>query len=308
MNIVEQLKSTISGEILLNEPMKNHTSLKVGGPADIFIVPENRKELLEILRYLKSSNLSYFILGGGTNLLISDDGIEAAVIDIKKALKDLELRKSGDKMYVWTESGVRIMQLLMFLQESSMHGLEFLHGIPGTVGGAVIMNAGTHYGYVSGVCESVEILDNELNLWEIAGNSLNFDYRTSGIEEGTVILSALLTIQEGANLKSIEIRNELEQKRKTSHPVGLPSAGCFFKNPSPSMPAGRLIDKAGLKGLRIGNAEVSTVHANFLLNRGDAKAKDFIELINTIKKTVMEKFNISLELEVKVIGRNVNKS
>jgi UDP-N-acetylmuramate dehydrogenase len=187
-----------------------------------------------------------------------------------------------------------------------MHGLEFLHGIPGCVGGAVFMNAGTKFGYIGDICESVEILDHDLSQWNISSNSLNFGYRCSGIEENTIILSATLKLKEGTSSRAMEIKMQLDRKRKTAHPAGVPSAGCFFRNPSHSMPAGRLIELAGLKGLRTGSAEISTVHANFLINRGDARAKDFISLIRIIRNKVYAQYNIKLDLEVKLVGRNIH--
>jgi len=283
-------------EIIKNEPMKNHTSFKIGGAADEFCTASGKDEIIELINYAKGKDMPYFIMGNGSNLLVSDKGIRGLVIQISGKFSDFEISENIIK----AESGVLLSSLAKAAQKNGLSGMEFASGIPGTLGGAVYMNAGAYGGEMSSIVKSVTYLkDGEIKKIE---DGFGFGYRKSLFADlGAVILEAELELEKG-NPEEIKARMEDYKIRRTEkQPLNMPSAGSVFKRPKGYF-AGGLIEEAGLKGFKIGGAVVSEKHAGFIVNAGSATAGDVLSLIEHIQKTVKEKFNVELETEVKIVG------
>lgn len=280
------------------EPMKLHTSLRVGGAADIFLQPDSLAELKKAILFAKKYNLPVTVLGGGTNILVSDKGLRGVVIKLGPFFNKITQEADG-KLRV--KAAAKTSSLVKRAQELGLSGLEFAWGIPGTVGGAVYMNAGAAGGAFSNLLTCVQVVNNEGELEEYAKEKLSFDYRQSVFQgRQLVITECLLQLEPCSPEKIKEKMMALQKKRLCSQP-SLPSAGSVFKNP-PGNFAGLLIQKAGLKGFAIGDAQVSEVHANFIVNRGNATASDIYQLIQLVSERVKSQFNISLELEIKILG------
>ena len=289
---------TFSGRLSEQEPLSRHTSLKVGGPADLFAVPEDENDLLELVRWLDLRDIPRFVIGGGYNLLVRDGGVRGAVISLER-LTRIELVNPLQKL-LRAGAGAENLAVVRFAQERELGGIEFIAGIPGTVGGAMKMNAGA---YGSGILERTQSLTLLRNgtIADYRTEELDFGYRRLTLLPGDIILAALFVLVErDPGETEEEIRKDLELRR-TKHAVGHPSAGSFFKNPS-GQAAWRLIDQAGLRGETVGGAQVSEVHSNFLINRGGATASDFLELAAKVKEQVKSITGIELEEEVRVIG------
>lgn len=294
MNILEQLKQITREEnILIDEPMSLHTSFKTGGKADFYVLPSSAEELEKILRL----DVPITILGNGSNILVTDKGIRGIVIN----LKNLNNYKVEDN-YITAESGVSVIKLASIAAQNSLSGLEFACGIPGTVGGAVYMNAGAYGGEMKDVVVSSSYIDKKtLEIKTIEDHE--FAYRESIYSKKIdgIILNVKVKLQKG-NQDEIQAKmNENVNSRNEKQPVDKASAGSTFKRKTDAVPA-KLIDEAGLKGYKIGGAEVSTKHAGFIINSGNATSKDILELIEYVKKVVKEKFDVDLETEVKIIG------
>lgn len=313
-----------TSNVKYNEPMSKHTSFKVGGNADIFITVDSQEKLLKVLEFVKNNkfamikqtwqkvdtynenkegaseqNMPITIVGNGTNLLVKDGGIRGLVI--KYMTKDYHI--IGEEVTV--SSGLTNALLAKILLDNSLSGFEFAGGIPGTIGGAVYMNAGAYSLEMKNIVVSTKYLD--LNTYEIktiANNEHNFEYRKSIFQNlNTVILETTLKLQKG-NQEEIKAKmHEYAEKRKTTQPLDKPSAGSTFKRGTDFITA-KLIDESGLKGYSIGGAQVSEKHAGFIINTGNATAKDIINLINYVKEKVYEKFGKTIEEEVKIIGEN----
>ncbi|TAH56890.1 MAG: UDP-N-acetylmuramate dehydrogenase [Methanosarcina mazei] len=285
-------------QILYNEPMKNHTSFKLGGPAEKFIEPKDTTELIEAIKSLREQDIPYYIIGNGSNLLISDKGLKGAIVKIGDSFGSVSINED----LIIAESGVLLSTLSKMAAREGLTGLEFASGIPGALGGAVTMNAGAYGGEMKDVIEWVEVLDKDLNIKRLKNDEMKFMYRKSVIEPGKlIVLRCCIRLKKG-NREAINSRMaELAEKRKSKQPINLPSAGSTFKRPEGYF-AGKLIEDAGLKGFSIGGAQVSTLHCGFVVNNGDATAKDVYDLIRHVQKTVFEKFNVMLEPEVKILG------
>ena len=282
--------------IIKNEPLKNHTSFKTGGNCEYFLVPENENELKEILSLCKKENIGFFILGNGSNLLITDDFHRGAFISTHK-LNILE-EKDG---FITAGAGIKLSSLCSFCASLSLSGLEELSGIPGTVGGAVYMNAGAYGGEIKDTLIKVKYLTKDLKIKEISGEDCKFSYRNSVFQEnGGIILSATFKPKKGNKDEIKEKTLELLKRRNEKQPLEYPSAGSTFKRPEGYF-AGKLIEDCGLKGYMIGGAQVSEKHCGFVINKDNATSKDILDLISYIKSEVKEKFNVILEMEVKVI-------
>lgn len=285
-------------QILYNEPMKNHTSFKLGGPAEKFIEPKDTTELIEAIKSLRGQDIPYYIIGNGSNLLISDKGLKGAIVKIGESFGSISINED----MIITESGILLSTLSKMAAREGLTGMEFASGIPGSLGGAVTMNAGAYGGEMKDVIEWVEVLDWNLNLKRLKNDEMKFMYRKSVIEPVKhIVLGCCIRLKKG---NPDEINNrmaELAEKRKTKQPLHLPSAGSTFKRPEGYF-AGKLIEDAGLKGFSVGGAQVSPLHCGFVVNNGDATAKDVYELIRHVQKTVFEKFNVMLEPEVKILG------
>lgn len=297
--IYDKLKKILPcNNIKLNESMKNHTSFRVGGPADILVLPRDVREISGIVKLCKDANIPFLVIGNGTNLLVRDNGIRGVVIKLSKNFNDISI----DKNFIRCKSGVLLSTAARFALKNSLSGLEFAHGIPGTVGGATVMNAGAYDGEMSNVISKVKVLNFDGNIIEMKKDELNFSYRKSSLQDTDNILLEIEMELVAGNFEAIkEKMSELFARRKAKQPLNIPSAGSTFKRPKNNF-AGYLIEKAGLKGYRIGGALVSEIHAGFIVNDNNATCNDIIKLIEHIQNEVMNKFNIMLEPEIKVVG------
>jgi UDP-N-acetylmuramate dehydrogenase len=295
-NIRSLITRALKGEVLYDEPLSRHTSLKVGGAADLFVLPADLADLRGLLSLLAEKGIPRLVIGGGYNLLVRDGGFRGVVI----SLRGLARLEQLDANRIFAEAGVTTGALVSFAAEKELAGLEFLSGIPGTVGGALCMNAGV---YGEAILDRVESLTTirgeEITVTERTG--LNYGYRRLSLASEEIVIGAMLQAETGS---AAEIEGRIEAflaHRRNAQRVGYPSAGSFFKNPEGKQ-AWRLIEEAGLTGYRVGGAQVAEAHANFLVNLGGARASDFIELCGVIKDKVSEQSGIMLEEEVRIVG------
>lgn len=295
------------GELKKNEPLSRHTSFCIGGPADFLAYPNDRDDLFSLLQEVRKQGLNYLILGSGTNVLARDGGFRGVVINLRRmdTIKiEREYRSVGGSFsIVSAEAGAPLARLHGFALEHGFTGLEFATGIPGTVGGAVCMNAGTAVGEMGDIVESVSLISPGGELIVRGREEMGFGYRTSNIPPGHLVVEARVILRRDDKEKIAARVKELQEKRKQRQPVGAPSAGSVFKNPLEES-AGKLIETAKLKGRRVGDAQVSDKHANYIVNLGKAKAKDVLELMEIVKKTVLETQGVRLEPEIKIIGED----
>ena len=297
----------IKGEVLRNEPLSKHTSFGIGGPADLLVYPADRDDLAALLREIGAQKLNFVVLGGGTNILVRDGGFRGVVISLRRlnAIRvEREYRSlGGTYAVVYAEAGATLAKVISFTANEALTGLEFATGIPGTIGGAVCMNAGTAEGEMGDVVETVTVLTPGGELVTRSKEEMGFGYRTANVPAGHVVLSALLQLRHDEQ-KKIEARvKALMDKRKERQPWGLQNAGSMFKNPLDES-AGKLIESAGLKGKTVGGAQVSEKHANFIVNTGKAKAADVLALMEIVKQTVLDVHGARLEPEIKIIGED----
>lgn len=296
-DIYRKLEEIIDkNRIFQNEMMKKHTSFKIGGPADFFIIIESVEELKAVLKFAKELDIPVTCIGNGSNLLIKDNGIRG--LTIKLDFKDLTINEDE----IEAGAGVPIPVLARKAYENGLSGLEFASGIPGTLGGAIKINAGAYGGEFKDVVDFTTYLDNNLQVHTVSNGDQNFSYRNSRFNNtDDIIISAKMKLKK-ENKDIIKAKmDELSAKRKDKQPINFPNAGSVFKRKNEYI-AAEVIDKCGLKGYNIGDAYISDLHAGFIINKGNATAKDVIQLIEHIKNTVHEKYNINLELEIKVIG------
>ena len=306
----EFLKNISYGNVRFDEPMFQHTSLRIGGTADIFAEPESLEALINIVKWTLTKRIPYLIIGGGSNLLVRDNGIRGIVISLKKCLNSItENRKNDLFVEISAGAGVKLQKLCSFAINKGLKGMNFALGIPGSVGGAIMMNAGTEHGFMEQVINSVDVLMPDGEIKTINKTNLDFSYRELSwrLEQNKDATNRSIIIRGNfllAHNEPAKLKKEAElilAARNKKQPTNLPSAGCFFKNPS-GMTAGELIDKAGLKGKIMGGAMISTKHANFIINKDNASAKDIIALMKEAQKRVEKRFNIFLEPEVKIVG------
>jgi UDP-N-acetylmuramate dehydrogenase len=287
------------------EAMDRYTSFRVGGPADILVQPHTVDEVIAIIKAAHKAQLPITIIGGGTNVLVSDKGIRGLVIILTRLRQKIEQTIGGDKqnpIYLTALAGESLNRLCRYAAETGLAGLEWAAGIPGTIGGAVMMNAGAFGSDMSRVITEIEVLDLvTLKTMVLRASQLQFSYRKLALEDSIVLKVRLgLTRADTETIKDEFYRN-LKAKQSTQ-PVSQASAGCFFKNPPGDKPAGFLIEQAGLKGAQYNGAMVSDLHANFIVNHGNASASDILNLAGQVRKSVYEKFGINLKEEVKTIG------
>jgi UDP-N-acetylmuramate dehydrogenase len=298
--LAEKLKSEDLGNVLLNEPLKNHTTLKIGGPADLYFEPKNIDSLKKAIAYIKDANVPVRAIGRGSNLLVADGGIEGVVIKVGEGLNHLEQNENN----ITVGGGYSLIPLATLLSREAFTGLEFAAGIPGSVGGAVFMNAGAHGSDMSQIVEKALILFPDGELKWLSNEELGFSYRTSILQEkGGICVEAVLVLNKGEKETIMAELKKNKDYRRNTQPWNFPCCGSVFRNPLPNY-AGQLIESSGLKGTQIGGAQVSEMHANFIVNTGDAKAKDVLDLISYIQKTIKEKHGIDIQTEVEIIGRN----
>ena len=291
-------KQGIDSIIKYDEPLKNHTSLRIGGPADVFCSPGNVEDLKKVVSISKEYNIPFWVMGNGTNLLILDNGIRGLVINLNKDFKKIEF---SDKI-VKVGAGVSLVYLSKIVLNRELSGLEFACNIPGALGGAIINNASFKGNCMTDVVQDVTFLTRENKIERISKPNLNFNYRECNLKGNPVIiLEATLLLKKG-NKEKIEskIKQNIEI-RKTKQPLDKLSAGSIFKN-LPGYYAGELVEKVGAKGLSRGKAEISTKHANFIINNGGASARDILYLIEEIEKRVKKNFGIKLEREIEILG------
>ena len=284
-------------ELRFNEPMAKHTSFRIGGPAEVMAFPKNSEELAAILKASALLDIKPAILGAGTNILAPDDGIRGLVICLKDCMNGME---QLDETHIRVMAGVTMTRAAMFAANLGLGGMEFAHGIPGTVGGGVYMNAGAYGGEICQICESVEIMDMRGNVTVRPCACMAFSYRHSFLEdESGIVISAVFHLEPKPTEQIREKMKELQGKRSASQPLDLPSAGSAFKRPVGGY-AAALIDQAGLKGYQVGGAAISMKHAGFAVNLGGATAADVRNLLHQVSDIVFEKSGIRLEPEVRI--------
>ncbi len=292
--------------LLENEPMDRHCSFRIGGPAALFAAPASAEELAGLRRFLWQKGVQPAVIGKGTNLLVSDAGIDGVVLHIGEGMDALRPGSGADKDTVWAEAGVSLARLALWAKEQGLTGLEFAHGIPGSLGGGVMMNAGAYGGELRDVVRRVRCLNRQGEIWETS--EPGFGYRSSRFAgSGDVILAAELALRPGDIASISATMRELMEKRSASQPLDKPSAGSTFKRPATGY-AAALIERAGLKGFRLGGAQVSEKHAGFVINAGGATCADVLRLMEHIQKTVEQRFGVTLEPEVRVIGACVQET
>ena len=305
------LTNLFGKDVKFEEPMSKHTSLRVGGPAEAFVKPRSVQSLKDLINWLWQKQLPYLIIGDGTNLLVKDRGIDGMVIALTRCLKTIAQRKIENKEVVVTAmAGARLQTLCSFAIDHGLEGMNFAIGIPGTVGGGIMMNAGTSRGTMERVVESINLLLPEGQTLRIKREKLDFSYRKLTWGEGRndilqgqpLVLDGCFRLHSSHPEKLKKEAQAILKTRREKHPNGKPSAGCFFKNPASGKTAGELIELAGLKGKSIGGAEISQKHGNFIINRHKAKASDFLALMELVEETISKMFNIDLEREVKTVG------
>ncbi len=306
-----QLKNLFRSRIGFDEPMSRHTYFRVGGPAEAFIAPENIKQLAEIISWSGNKGIPYIVIGDGSNLLVKDNGIPGIVILLTKCLNGIICSgKETEPVLVTAMAGVKTQTLCRFAIEEGLSGMNFALGIPGTIGGAIMMNAGTSYGSISDILNSVNVMISSGAMLKITKDDMAFSYRKFSwnislmvrCKGAPIIIDGCFVLRRSDPALLKKEAGEILKKRRENQPSEMPSAGCFFKNPPAGKTAGQLIDMAGLKGTRIGGAEISAKHANFIVNTGKASASDILGLMQLIQKKVSDKFDIILEPEVKIVG------
>lgn len=285
-----------------NAKMKDYTSFKVGGKADLLITPQNKKALAKALEYINHTNIPFFVLGSGSNIIVSDKGYRGIVIHLED-LNNIKIKNNK----IIAQTGINLSNLANKAKEAELTGLEFASGIPGSLGGALFMNAGAYGGEMKDVVKNVLVVNHKGEFQEISAEKLNLAYRNSLLQnENLIAIEATIKLKKGEKKKITAKMKELNNKRKQKQPLDWPSAGSIFKRPENDY-AGRLIEEAGMKGFNIGDAQVSKKHAGFIINKGQASAEEIKELIEKVRKKVYDKSGIYLEVEPKFIGEIPNK-
>lgn len=286
-------------EILIDEAMSKHTSFKIGGKAKVLVIPRKIEQIKQTLELCHKLNQPLLIMGNGSNILVEDSGIDALVVKITDALS--EVRFEGD--LVIAEAGVLLSKLSKIVLRESLQGFEFASGIPGTLGGAIFMNAGAYGGEMKDVVEWVDVMTMAGDILRVNRDQLEFGYRTSIVKDRNyIVLRVGIRLTKGNMQSIIEVTNDLTKKRVSKQPLELPSAGSTFKRPSGRF-AGQLIEEAGLRGLRYGDAQVSEKHCGFVVNLGNATCNEVLELISVVQKVVFDTFGVDLEREVRIFGK-----
>lgn len=298
MAATERLMKIMHGETLINEPMSKHTTYGIGGPALAYFYPADKEDLTAILKTAHKEAIPLFFTGSGSNLLVSDNGYDGYVISLSRHFRKIEFEGT----HVSVESGVMMGRLVRECIHRNLSGVESLIGVPGTVGGALRMNAGA-FGYeISNSLVKLNVVTLSGDQKEYLKEEIDFGYRYSSLKDDEIVISASFEFQIGSPEKIKDLRRRSSINRKTSQPLQHRSAGSVFKNPTGHSSAGYYIDQAGLKGTRVGRAEISRKHANFFINHGGASSNDIVKLIRLAKKKVKEQFDVDLELEIKTLG------
>ncbi|MCD5390682.1 UDP-N-acetylmuramate dehydrogenase [candidate division NPL-UPA2 bacterium] len=306
MSLAKEISEIVKGRIKFNEPLSEHTSLRIGGPADYWVEPKDLEDLRAVLQFASTKRLPWKVLGEGTNILARDRGFPGLIISLRgDSFQKLEFNEDTSyeccKRRVVAGAAVLLSKLMSEAAERGLGGLEFAVGIPGTVGGALVMNAGAQSASVGDVTHSVKVLNTSNGVSLLKKDALRFGYRRSNLGKEEVVLEVEMKLKKKDKNEIDNLIKDYLSKRREAQPLDQPSAGCIFKNPS-DVSAGELIDKANLKGRRIGDAQISTKHANFIINRGEAKAEEVISLVETVREEVLRKMGIRLEPEIEIIG------
>jgi len=298
--LVKELLEASVGIVKENEPLANHTTIKIGGPADILVEPRNLDCLTKAMEIIRKHGVKWRAIGRGSNLLVSDSGIEGIVVKLGEGVADLTIEGSE----VTVGGGYSLIKLATIISKQGLSGLEFAGGIPGSVGGAVYMNAGAHGSDMSKIVKKAQILFEDGSIAWLSNEELEFSYRTSVLQKKRpgICIGAVLQLSEGKRDEIVAEMQKNKNYRRDTQPWNYPCAGSIFRNPLPNY-AGRLIEDAGLKGYSIGGAKISEQHANFIVNIGNAKAEDVLELIQHVKDTIKKLHGIDMETEVEIIGR-----
>lgn len=299
-NILSRIADIVGADnVSADEPMARHTTFRVGGPADYFVRPVDVEQIPALISLGRMENIPYFILGNGSNLLVSDEGYRGMIINIADNMNGVDIHDG----VIRAQAGAMLTKVGRLARDNSLTGLEFASGIPGTIGGAVYMNAGAYGGEMKDVVVSVRAMDTDGRVYDLSVDEMDFSYRHSVIgERGLVVLEVMMKLAEG-NLDEIDSRmNELAEARRSKQPLEYPSAGSTFKRPEGYF-AGKLIMDAGLRGYSVGGAQVSEKHCGFVVNRGGATASDVMTLIRDVQDKVREEFEVELETEVRLLGQ-----
>ncbi len=299
------------GHVLYNEPMARHTYIKIGGPAQVFLQPQDLNNAILAVKIAQKHNLPYLFHGAGANTLVTDKGISGFVISLYNTVNGIRvLQEHADSFEIEAEAGLAFSQFMKFAKNLPATGFEELAGIPGTVGGYVKMNAGTPLKETKDILQSVTLLTKDGEIVELPKSKLAFSYRHSGIPKTQLILKAVFRLPKAESAAAVENKiREFQDKRAARQPLDYPSLGSTFKNPEaqkglPALPAGQLIEEAGLKGVRVGGARISDKHANFIINEGSATAKDVLALMDLMKTKVKTICGYDLEAEIKIVGED----
>ncbi|HEU4962551.1 MAG TPA: UDP-N-acetylmuramate dehydrogenase [Bacilli bacterium] len=298
----EQIQSLFTGEdvgtVLFDEPLSKHTSWKIGGPADVFLLPTRLEHLVRIMEITKANGIPWYVIGKGSNLLVRDNGLRGVVIKLADNYADLSI--NGDTLTA--QGGRSFVSAAKQAIRQGLSGLEFATGIPGTVGGAVMMNAGAHGGEVKDVLIDCHVLTPDGNVRHLQHADLNFAYRYSLLKDQPgVVVDATFRLQPGDSVEMSERVKSWAKRRQTTQPLAMPSCGSVFRNPEGSH-AGLLVEQAGLKGTTVGGAQISELHGNFIVNIGGAKAADVIALIELVQQTLLQKYGYDMHPEVRIVG------
>ncbi len=300
INYIEELKN-ICGTVLLNEPMSLHTSFRTGGPAEVFIKAESTENIISAIDIAKKYNKQYIITGNGSNILVKDGGIDGIVINIGNEMS--KIKCDGTKIYA--QAGAMLSALATAAADEELTGLEFASGIPGTVGGAVFMNAGAYDGEIKDVIEYADVIDSEGNTHRLIKDELELSYRHSVIDDkNMIVVGAMFNLNKGIKKDITDKMADFAKRRRDKQPLNYPSAGSTFKRPEGYF-AGKLIEDSGLKGKTVGGAQVSEKHAGFVVNIGNATSSDIIALMDGCIETVYNKFGVKLEPEVRILGKDL---
>lgn len=285
----------IRGKVTFGASLDAYTSFKIGGPADVLVEPADVEDVRRLIRQASARKISWFVLGG-TNLLIRDGGIRGIVVSLSK----LRSIKEEPGAVLYAEGGVGMPTLIGYAIRRSLAGLEWAAGIPGTVGGCLVMNAGTRLGEMKNSVKTVRLVNRRGELLDLPATEIPFQYRRARLPKG-IVAGVWLQLRQGIRSEIEKVVKDYLHYRRDTQPLTMPSAGCVFKNPANSS-AGRLIEEAGLKGLSVGDAEVSTKHGNFIVNRGHARAAEVIKLIGKVRRAINKKCGVRLDLELKIVG------
>lgn len=298
-NIYDKVVDIVGEEnVHTDEPMSRHTTFRIGGNADYFVKPGNADEVAAVIAVCREYSIPYFILGNGSNLLVSDDGYRGMIINIMDNMDSVTV----DGRIITAQAGALLVRVSVMARDNALTGLEFASGIPGTIGGAVYMNAGAYGGEMKNVVKTVRAIDGYGRIYELDSEKMDFSYRHSIVEERKlIVLEVTLELEHGSREAIDDRMKELAEARRSKQPLEYPSAGSTFKRPEGYF-AGKLIMDAGLRGYSVGGAQVAEKHCGFVINKGGATASDVVELIRDVQHDVDDKFGVTLEPEVKMLG------